>query len=303
VEFPKISDKDILHLNKASRTLKLHRLGYLCEKWLVQNMTVEGVFHLLKAATDLDEERIKGFCVQFALGHYNDFIANKDGIRILGIDLFQEVVTARQSNPAPPKEVNPEDVPDTLLADFKRMYEQMPYADVTVPIGNENIKCHRCILAAHSDTMANAIVKEPETEARMSPAAFASMLKFCYYGFDDVETLAACELVSFSRKFNLTDFVSICETCIRTNITTDTVLKILAVSYLPSQGKQDLVDELRGKCLPFLLNNLDSISFGAIRSYNPLMIVDLLLELQSASKKGTLNFSSNSDSNAEKSNK
>jgi len=284
VDFSKVADKEILLIYKASKQLKLDRLTFLCEEWLIKHMTIEGVFHLLKAATDLQEERIKGFCIKFALEHYNDFIANKDGIYILGIDLFQEVVTAFQSSPTPPKPFNPADVPDTLLDDFKRLYEMMPYSDITLVLGNDTLKCHRCILAAHSETLATAVFRDPETEARLSPAAFSSMLKFCYYGYDVVDTLPACELIAFSRKFSLIGLEEICEAKIRSDINPKTVLKILAVSYLPSEGKKELVNELRAKCVPYILENLDSIDFNIIKSFNPLMIVDLLLELQTGCK-------------------
>jgi len=284
VDFPKLADKEILFLVKAARHFKLDRLSYLCERWLNEHMTIESVFHLLKAATDLEEDRIKGFCLQFALKHYNDFIANKDGIYILGIELFQEVVAAFQTNPAPPASIYPEGgPPDTLLEDFKKLYDRMPYSDLNVTCGPENIKCHKAILTAFSDSLANNLVKD-DTPQNISATAFKSLLQFCYFGHGEVDAKPACELVAFCRRNKLATLLRICEDKIRNSINADTVLDILGVSYLPADGKQDLVDELQAKCFPFILEHLDQVNLSMAKAFNPLMTIDLLLQLQSSCK-------------------
>jgi len=285
VDFPKLTDKEILSLVSAARFFKLSRLAYLCERWLREHMTIESVFHLLKVATDLKEERVKGFCLQFALGHYNEFISNKDGIYILGIELFQEVVAAFQTNPTPPQEMRSEDHPDTLLDDFKRMYESMPYSDISFMIRNENIRCHKAVLAAHSEAFVNTIFKD-ESLVRLTPAAFHTMLRFTYYGDDQVDPLPACELVDFCRKYKLPSLLRICEDKIRCSVAMDTVLPILAIAYLPADGKQDLVEELKSKCFPFILQNLSKVDLKTIQASHPLMVIDLLFELQNAWKNG-----------------
>lgn len=290
VDFSKLSDKEILLLTSAARHLKLGRLVFLSEKWLREHMTIESVFHLLKAATDLNETRAKGFCLEFALQHYNEFISNKDGIYILGIELFQEVVAAFQTNPQPPTPLRVEDNQDTLLADFKKMYDQMAYSDVSFQLGSETIKAHKAVLIAHSEGF-NALIRD-DSNLRISPAAFKSMLRFLYYGDDDIETIPACELIAFSRTLKLSTLGQICEEKIRDSISVPSVLSILSITYLPADGgKQELANELRGKCFPFILQHLDEIDFSRLKTYNPMMIVDLLFTLQSACKKGELNFS------------
>jgi len=283
VEFGKLSDKEIIYLVKAARHFKLDRLSYLCERWLTERMTIESVFHLLKAATDSEEERIKGFCLQFALKNYNDFIANKDGIYILGIELFQEVVAAFQTNPSPPASIYPEGgPPDTLLEDMKTLYDNMYYSDMTVSCASDNIRCHKALLTAYSENLASSLIKDSDTPLTISAEAFRSVLRFSYYGYDQVEPLPACDLVAFSRRHKLPALLRICEDKIRTSINKETVVSILAVSYLPAEGKQDLVDELQSKCFPFILEHLDSINLSMVKAFNPLMTIDLLLKLQSS---------------------
>ena len=284
VDFSKLPDKEIIFLGRAARHFKLNRLSYLCEERLNGSMTIESVFHLLKAATDLDEERIKGFCLQFALKNYNDFIANKDGIYILGIELFQEVVAAFQLNPAPPASIYPEGgPPDNLLEDFKKLHDMMPYADFSIQCGSENIKCHKAVLLAYSDTLGNNLIKDSEAPIRISAAAFKSMLKFSYYGYDVVDPHPACDLVGFCRKNKLPTLLRICEDKIRNSISVDTVVDILGVSYLPAGDGQDL-RELQDKCFPFILENLDKVDLSMAKGYNPIMTVDLLIKLQGACK-------------------
>ena len=285
VDFPKTPDKEILHLTVAARYFKLGRLCYLCERWLREHLTIESVFHLLKAANEINEARIKGFCIQFALQNYNAFISNKDGIYILGIELFQEVVAAFQTNPAPPEELRLSDNPDTLIHDFKNLFDNMYFAVDSIVLGGETIKFHKSILAAHSDSLVTALMKD-ESAIRISPQAFKSMLRFSYYGEDDIEPLPACELVDFCRRYKLSSLLRICEDKIRTSIAVNTVLPILSVAYLPSEGKQDLVEELKNKSIPFILQNLPKIDLSLIKTFNPLMTIDLLLELQGAWKRG-----------------
>lgn len=293
VDFPKLLDKDILHLNAAARHFKLARLSYLCERWLREHMTIESVFHLLKEATDQNETRVKGFCMQFALQHYNDFISNKDGIYILGIELFQEVVAAFQTNPPAPEEIPPDKAPqDTLLEDFKRMYNLMPFSDITFTIEGEQIKCHKAILAAHSDAFVTYLFKEGGAQQeKITATAFKSMLKFLYYGDDNIDPLYACELVEFSRRYKLHSLLRICEDKIRTNVTMDTVLEIINVASMPAEpGKEDLTAELKNKAYPFLLEHLTEIDLTPLRMYNPLICIEILQRLQDAWKTGKYGY-------------
>lgn len=301
VDFPKLTDKDILLLNAASRQFKLARLSYLCERWLREHMTIESVFHLLKAATDLQETRVKGFCMQFALQHYNDFISNKDGIYILGIELFQEVVAAFQTNPPPPEEITPDKAPqDSLLEDFKKMYNQMPFSDVSLTVGGETIRCHKAILGAHSDAFATFLFKEGgAAQEKIAANTFKSMLKFLYYGDDNIDPLPACELVEFSRRYKLHSLLRICEDKIRNSINKSTVLEILNVAHMPADtGKADLVDELKSKAYPFLLENFTQVDLQPIRLYNPLISIEILIKLQEAWKTGMYGLGSDGKSSA-----
>lgn len=285
VEFPKLATLDILSLNAAARHFRLNRLGYLCERWLREHLCMDNVFHLLKGAVDQHEMTVKAFCLQYALDNYTQFIANKDGIHILGIDLFQEVVKAFTDRPPPPEEVSPDQAPpDTLIEDFKKMYDLMPYADVIFNVGGMQIKCHKAVLAAHSPDFVPLVSNAPPTGVdfnSLSPEAFKNMLKFLYYGDDNIEPHPATELVGFSKQFKLHSLLRICEDKCRTSVSVDTVLDILQTTYIPEmEEKKDLVRELHKKTFPFILANLTDIDLTPIRKMTPNIAIDILMEIQ-----------------------
>jgi len=113
------------------------------------------------------------------------------------------------------------------------------------------------------------------------------MLKFTYYGEDKINPLPACELVDFTRRYKLPSLLRICEDKIRTSVAMDTVLPILAIAYMPAEGKQDLIAELKSKCFPFILENLSKVDLTLLKASNPLLVIDLLFEIQNAWKSGS----------------
>jgi hypothetical protein len=94
--------------------------------------------------------------------HWTPFITNKEGVKILGMNLFQEVIDFHQKHMdgklkplvIPPKPIN------TILQDFKKIYEDMENADLTVRVGDQFIECHKAVLAARSGALAE-LVKFP----------------------------------------------------------------------------------------------------------------------------------------------
>jgi len=290
VNFPKLEPTNILDLAKAGRHFKLDRLTWLCEAYLHDNLAMDNIFQVLKAATIAEENRVKAFCMKFSLDHYNEFVTNKDGLRILDIDLFQEVVAAFQSEKKEFTDVKlGQAPPSTILEDFKRMYDTMPFADCRFSIDNKPVDCHKAILAAGSEKFAMLFKDAPPTGIELrniSTSAFHTMLKWLYYGDDHVDPLPACELVAFSRQYELGDLLRACENKIRTSIAVDTVLDILEVAYMPDIAhKQDLVEELKSKTFPFIMQHLTEIDMSPLRTMHPRIAMDILLNIQEYSRK------------------
>ena len=123
VEFAHHSPAATVQLYQAAGQLHLSRLAWLCEHSLRQRVSVDTMAHTLKAADAAKAESIKAFCIQFALANYEACIPSKDALRVLGVDLFQEVVQAATEprNPVPDEAAPP---PDTLVQDFQRMHRE-----------------------------------------------------------------------------------------------------------------------------------------------------------------------------------
>ena len=281
LDFPKLSVEEMLYVNLGAKNLMLARLVYLCEKWIKENLSMENVYHYLKASSDLKEDSVKQLCMNFALEHYVEFISNKNDIQIIGIDLFQEVVAAfnpatksdssNDSNPVIPK--------DSLIRDLKKLYQTMGYADSHFNIGDTTITYHKYILVANSEIFSSFV------PANITAKSFAAMLKFLYFGEEKIDVMSACELVDIARKFKLHTLTRIVEEIAKNNISNKSVLSILQTAYLPaSEGKTDLVNEIKGKTLPFILDNIQHIDLSSLHTYPPMMAVDIVLHLQETTK-------------------
>jgi len=280
LDFPKVPHVELLQVNIASRALNLSHLNYIIEKWVKENLSLENAFHLLRASHDMKETTIRSFCIQFALSRYAEFISNKDGIAIIGIDLFQEVVALFQS-PPPAVDLPARPPADTFLEDFKKLYIQMPYTDATITIDNEVIRCHKAVLAAHSEVFQGILKDSDKPEVKgVSVEAFKSLLRFIYYGETDIEPLAACELIPFSRQYKMVPLQRVCENKIRVSIQANTIVPILKVAYMPeTEAKPELANELKNKGIPFTIDNITEINLEPLRMH-PKIVIDILTRIQ-----------------------
>lgn len=290
VNFSSMTSANIMELNKAAKNLNLNRLSYLCEDFLSTNQNTENIFETLSAAHKLSEGSVKAVSKVFAIENFEKIVTNNAGLHILGIDLFQEIVTEYLSfqatkslnKPQPVKPPQP-----TINNDYKRMYEIMPYADARFVVEGEEIQCHKAILAGASEKF-RALFKDttPIPLTGISALAFKSMLKFLYYGEEEIEPLPCCELVGFCRKYDLNDLLTICENKIRNSIDVTTVLGILEVAYQPEMAaKQALAQELKDKTFPFVVDHFNEIDLEKLRRMNLQIAVDLVFYIQAHQKK------------------
>jgi len=299
VEFTTMSPESIMELNKAAKVFSLKRLSFLCEDYFQQKICIKNVYEVLVVAHKLNEPTVKSFCKFFAIEHFNEFVMNAEGLHVLGIDLFQEVVTAyltAQASGSLSKVSLGEAPPDTLLRDYERLYKMMPYADCKFIVEGEEVLCHKGILGSHSEKFKLLCKDVPSSGAPLSGislSGFKSMLKYLYYGDDNIEPLPACELVAFTRAYDLKDLLSLCENKIRNSIAKETVIEILEVAYQPEMTqKQDLVAELKSKTFPFVAENFKEIDLSPLRTRmnqkTVMIAADLILYLQEVHKTGKI---------------
>jgi len=297
VNYQTMTPEAIMELNKAARVFSLKRLSFICEDYFQQNISLKNVFEILVVAHKLNEPTVKSFCKFFAIEHFNEFVMDTAGLHVLGIDLFQEVVTAYltfQATGSLSKVSLGEAPEDTLRHDLERLYKMMPYADCKFFIEGEEVICHKGILGAHSEKFKLLCKDIPTSGAPLngiSLSGFRSMLKYLYYGDDNIEPLPACELVGFARNNDLYELLTLCENKIRNSIAKETVIEILEVAYQPEMAqKQDLVEELKSKTFPFVAENFKEIDLSPLRTRmnqkTVMIAADLILYLQEVHKNG-----------------
>ena len=121
VKFEQLTMEQILKIESLSNTLELPHLQYISEKYLLETylkFEESNAFHLMHQAIQHRNWRMKDLITQYFLANYDRFIANKDGIMILGIEEFPATVAAFQARPTAPNIV---EVPDTLPEDYLKI--------------------------------------------------------------------------------------------------------------------------------------------------------------------------------------
>lgn len=290
VQFQSMEAAQIMELNKAAKVFNLRRLSYLCEYFLQSSLTVENIYVTLAAADKLSEPSVKAFCKYFAIEHFSEIVTNNQGLHTLGIDLFQEIVTAYltfQATKSLSKVSLGDPPPSTVLEDYERLYKTMPFSDVKFVVEGEEISAHKAIVGGASEKFKQLFNNQVSVSLTgISADAFKSVLKYLYYGYDEIDPLPCCELVGFCRKFDLLDLLSICENKIRHSIDISTVLGVLEVAYQPEMAaKQELSQELKDKTFPFVVENFDRLDLDPLRKMNLRISVDLVFYMQEHLKK------------------
>jgi hypothetical protein len=119
VDFGKLNVSDLILLSKAANEFDLPRLAWLLENHVRKTLNLSNIYETLKEAEQLKQTGIKDICIDFILkeNHYNQFISNKDGVNVIGVDLFREITVLQASGKAKPLEVKP-CPPSTLVRVF-----------------------------------------------------------------------------------------------------------------------------------------------------------------------------------------
>jgi hypothetical protein len=286
IEFPAFSPIAVLNIVFASHQLELERLARLGEEHLRANLGIDMVFSLLKGAHELNEARIKGFCLDYAHRNIKEFIKRKEDARSLGVELFQEVVSlSLEDYKEPPPDTTPIP-PNSLYEDFAKIYVSSKSGETTdafVMIAGEKIPFHRAVVSAHTKLFASTIAGAKDDDMTdvlnvvgMAPEAFRSVLKYIYYGDQDVTPLLACDAAPFAKRFEAIELQKITESVIAHNISANNVLPILKVAYLPENMDRAEMASLRAHCLMFLTQHVASVNLDPLMELDIRISVDIL---------------------------
>ena len=307
VEFSKLTSNQILSVYSAAIELSLPRLCWLVENYFRNTLNIENVFGIIKGSHLMNHKTIKEFSVYYAVKNYISFTSNKEGVRDLGPELFQEITDLyNQSTISEIKSPILSNEPlNTIKEDYKSIYDTMPLFDAVFLVNGEQIKCHKAFLSAVSDELASicsqspiktkegefysvppAKVKEGHILAPMlSSDGFKTLLKYLYYEEENISARSAIELIPYSKDFGITDLLNICERIVVTNINQDTALLILSASYMDQMSDRETVArQLKKLCIDFILANLDLVDLSDLKLLNPDISIDILLAQQAIEK-------------------
>eukprot|EP00027_Filamoeba_sp_ATCC50430_P018479 CAMPEP_0168563552 /NCGR_PEP_ID=MMETSP0413-20121227/12738_1 /TAXON_ID=136452 /ORGANISM="Filamoeba nolandi, Strain NC-AS-23-1" /LENGTH=489 /DNA_ID=CAMNT_0008595095 /DNA_START=63 /DNA_END=1532 /DNA_ORIENTATION=+ len=310
IEFAKLNVQQILQLNAAAIELALPRLQWMCEHHLRTHISLDNIFPTLKGAHALNQPSVKEFCYHFIVKSYNDFVANKDGVKDLGIELFQSVVEVYQqfqTGQLKPLAVPPEPA-NTIVQDYKQICENKETLDITLRFTNDYVSAHKAILAGQSHELFNlcsapvvgktkehpehTVVpplksKDPkEPGPIISADSFKALLRFVYHGDTKIEPLHAIELVPFARDYGLTELYSLTLELTRRHIDNQTALNALALTYLLQlEAHETIAKEIRENATNHILSNLQKINLQPLKTINPNVSIDLLLAKQDRDRK------------------
>jgi len=289
VRFPSLNTHDVIELYSCAELYKQDRLKWLAKKHFVDGLKSENIVEMLKAADELKNVTLKAHAMAFALDNYNSFIADKNGAKILGVELFSEVVSASTSRPAaPPIEDEP---PERLREHFKEICDKMIFPDaLAVCAKGDKAYFHKAILAAHSDVFAQMFAKdEPMWDFKSLTAdAFRAMLRYLYYGEAEISSVNACELLPMSRHVVLPDLQAICQKKLGTNVTVENAVEILKQTCNPNE---DNYRDVKENAIGFTAQNIAKINIKELREINVnqahYIACELLTAYQNIKKYGT----------------
>jgi len=302
-ELSKLKEEEIILLLAACTKYEgLDRLRFLCQSHLRKTLDIKNVHLLLKATEDHDMKTFKEVVLHFAVSNYVEFLANKQGVKDIGINLFQEVVTLHHQGLKPlPEEKEPN---DSFVHDFKALYESSKQSDisfqVTEPnalgIANTLARGHKAIVVGRAPGLIGLVNQNPSDSSKIaavvvkniSPEAFEAAMKWIYFNDNNLSTMTACELIAFCQQYGLLSLQKVCVENVKKNISLDTVLTVLDVTYLKDNMPPWFIDEmelLRPKCIQYASERLKDVNFEKMsKKMNNNIAPDILMYLQKNSK-------------------
>lgn len=308
MEVTRFSLPTLLDMIATSSALGLEEVVWMCEHKVREVLTIESVHSILKGAEDRKLEGVKNFALEYAFGNWNDFIGNTEGAKILGLELFQDVSAkyAKGEKVSYPEGPQP---PNNVIADYRRLYEEMPVPDLQIEVGSEKLPCHRAVLAMYSDALGHyfrqlkgpnmqtvKLVEHDKDENRQeltSPAAVVSLLRFIYYGEVKMDPIDACEMIhKVNSVYKLSTFQLLCEHTIINNINARSVIPILGVTYISGFGQKPHIQALRKHSLDFIIAHFGTTDLSSLSQMPAEIRTDLLLTLQQAFQAGKLGVAS-----------
>jgi hypothetical protein len=263
------------------------------------------LYQVFKESDQLQLKFIKDYCIHYAIDHYFEFVNNKEAVKELGIELFQETASAyleHQAGRLKPVQSLVEPA-DTFLVDFKSLLDSGKNYDIEFQLVDSKLmgfpqgmlfKGHKAIIAVRSQPLAD-LCASPTTQAQkglnavpvkgVGNEAFQALLKWIYYGETNITTLAASELVLVAKEYKLPELQKLCVDIMVKGVELDTALALLDLTYIKDMPDfyTDAMKELHPRVMGFVVDHFVKVDLKNIRDRKVMhsnMACDILLALQ-----------------------
>merc|ERR1712137_1132285 len=272
-EFAELRIPDVLVILMAAQQLCIPHLIYICEQFIRSELSVFTVFILLKQATLLKMDDMRELAIDFAHEKWAEVACNREGLDMIGIELFQELTVLMQQKKSTPIEPL-KAVENTFVADFKEIFDVRMFTDAEAVFTDdpEPIKFHRAIVGAYSRPLLNLISQSKTkqfTFEGINSVAFNDLLQFIYYGKTQFNPLGACLLLEHSVvPLQLHSSRERLIQSITDGISLESVIPILRVSYL-SHVRQKIAPKLRENLFRFTCEHFQELDIPSLRTIQP----------------------------------
>lgn len=299
-----------LRILLASFRLGTPQLVQLVESHLKQSLGMHNIFPFLKVANELQVTPMLQFAIGFCLKNWSSVASNKQGLDMIGLDLFQKITiekTQLSSTPLPELKIPEAPSPKLFVDDFRRIRLKMFQPDAVMIFGDKQIPFHRAILYNTSEKFIDYFPKDKASSSSskkvrqfkpstaISPEAFSSLLDLIYFGLSpdfptqdlDVCAKSACEILEHVVVgCELPVVREKCEETLFYAIEPATVVSIFRFTYLKmNEGRINLLVTLRQHCLDVIVEFFSSINLQEIQLIEPKAMFDVLEAMQNTFKK------------------
>ena len=281
IPFADITIPNCLYLLHFAKYLEISRLQWLCEHYLYSILGMHNIYEMIRLASDLKLENVVSFCSNLAFEKWSEFTISKKGLDILGLELFQDITIAMaKKEPVDMSYLEAAAPRSTYIKDFEQIYQSMSYAVGQAELIDGTLPFHRAIVASHDPTFHKFLSQKEQKTFKfpLTTSVFKKFLKYVYFGYSsDISAEDACNILEeMLPKFAMPKFRVICEDSLKRNLTLETVLRSLKLTYLPWNSSRKNLVSLREDSLKFISNNFAEINIPSIREMDPNIAFDLL---------------------------
>lgn len=172
-----------------------------------------------------------------------------------------------------------------LLKDFKKLFEDTSFADVTFKLGDKTFRAHKAILVARCPVFAAMFNQEMKEKISdhvdvndVRPEVFQELLRFIYTGrVQRMEEFGIAELLIAADKYLLENLKQRCAASLAKQLSKENCLEILVLAdqYSLVNLKDTAIDFLRHNIIEIRASN----SWEEFKQKSPTWLCETLMEL------------------------